>query len=243
MTALLFDHFVVHVDGRPVFDADGPLPSGSFVVLTGVDGSAVTAVLAALATALSAGSAPLPSPAGLQARGSVRLAQDPDGRPVVAAMTRDHGLLGALSATENVTLAALAHVPGRLRDRGARPRSTTACRARSTPSGYPRRCGTTSPSNSPAVSSNGSRSPPRSCRKPSSPSSTTRPVSSTRGRQRSCTRRSWLRRARWHGGPRPVRRRTGAGLGRPAPRGTPRTARPPPHLTAPGAAAYGLPHD
>lgn len=120
MTALLFDHFVVHVDGRPVFDADGPLPSGSFVVLTGVDGSAVTAVLAALATALSAGSAPLPSPAGLQARGSVRLAQDPDGRPVVAAMTRDHGLLGALSATENVTLAALAHVPGRLRDRGAR---------------------------------------------------------------------------------------------------------------------------
>ncbi|OEI70250.1 ATP-binding cassette domain-containing protein [Curtobacterium sp. ER1/6] len=102
MTRLVFDRFSVEVDGRVVLRADGTVPAGSLVTLSGSSGEAVTAVLDAIAHALlDDGTA------------TVRLDGADAGRPTTASMTRDHALLGALTATENVALGLLARRTGR----------------------------------------------------------------------------------------------------------------------------------
>ncbi|WP_144760067.1 ATP-binding cassette domain-containing protein [Curtobacterium sp. 9128] len=136
MTVLQFDRFAVRTGGREVVVLDGPVPAGTVLVLSGSDGAEVSAVLAALARELAAhaGVEPLLEvPADVTTTGSARVVQrtstststgagtgagaDPDtgtGEPgvdrvvPVAAMSRDHGLLGALTATENVALGLLA---------------------------------------------------------------------------------------------------------------------------------------
>ncbi|KQS10654.1 hypothetical protein ASG04_03985 [Curtobacterium sp. Leaf183] len=126
MSALHFDRFVVRTGDREVFLLDGTFPAGTLAVLTGSDGAEVSAVLAAIAAEVAgaAGSEPLlPVPSGTQTEGTVTLDDDaapspaptpPGTVPAVAAMSRDHGLLGALTATENVALGVLAHAgPGR----------------------------------------------------------------------------------------------------------------------------------
>lgn len=120
MSALHFERFVVRTGDRQVFVLDATLPAGTVVVLTGSDGAQVSAVLAAVVGALAVahGSEPLlPVPAGTAVEGMVTLLDHrPDQRPAVAAMSRDHGLLGALTATENVALGVLAHArPSRTR--------------------------------------------------------------------------------------------------------------------------------
>jgi ABC-type lipoprotein export system ATPase subunit len=122
VTDLVFERFVVRIDGREVLAADGRIDGGALVVLTGPDGAEVSAVLSALVAALDPGAPPLDRSAAPDSDGTVRVeapGQDARGRdqgtprPLLATMTRDHDLLGALTARENVALGVLAHADGR----------------------------------------------------------------------------------------------------------------------------------
>lgn len=123
MTAVHFEQFVVRVGERQVLALDRTVPAGSVVVCAGPDGSDVSAVLAAVLDAIAPERHLLALPAGTTTEGTVRVERDDDvagralprtagaGRPLVAAMSRDHGLLGALTASENVALGLMA-TPG-----------------------------------------------------------------------------------------------------------------------------------
>lgn len=116
MTVLHFHRFVVRLDDHEVLAVDGEFAAGSVLVLTGEDGAEVSAALAAVLDAVTSAAGQdrlLDVPAHVAVDGTVRVTDASD--PLAAAMTRDHGLLGALTATENVALGVLAHARERSR--------------------------------------------------------------------------------------------------------------------------------
>lgn len=121
MTALVFERFTVGFGDREVFAVDGRVDAGAVVVVTGDDGAEVSAVLSAVVAALDPDAPPLDRSARARSTGSVRIEDLAAGRPPLALLTRDHDLLGALTATENVGLGLLAHAPSRRRAERGRP--------------------------------------------------------------------------------------------------------------------------
>jgi ABC-type multidrug transport system ATPase subunit len=114
---LVLDAVVVRTGDRVVLEADRTVPAGSVVVVSGRDGSLVTAVLDRLVRDLTGRSPALPDEAAVAGDavlvdGHVRL-DGTTGRSAqdVAVMTRDHALIGGLTAVENVALGLLATGP------------------------------------------------------------------------------------------------------------------------------------
>ncbi|OII37311.1 hypothetical protein BIU98_16065 [Curtobacterium sp. MMLR14_010] len=123
--ALRFDHFTVELDGRDLFAADLRVEPGAIVVVSAPGGDDATVVLDAVVHVLTGDTEPVP----WRTTGTVRLettdaaldtAAAPDDAATtptpppgsVAVMPRDHALIGALTATENIALGLLAQRRG-----------------------------------------------------------------------------------------------------------------------------------
>jgi ABC-type lipoprotein export system ATPase subunit len=115
VSGLRFDDFTVTVDGRLLVAMTVSVPAGSTVLFTGPAGTGTSAVLAAVVGALTGTPAP-----GVRTSGSVTLqiegaedtdtdtARAADPRHRVGLVTREHELLGGLTAAENVLVGVLA---------------------------------------------------------------------------------------------------------------------------------------
>ena len=106
--ALRFDHFTVQLDGRDLFAADLRVDPGAIVVVSAPGGDDATVVLDAVVRVLTGDTEPVP----WDTSGTVRF-ETTGPRPgptsgTVAVMPRDHALIGALTATENIALGLLA---------------------------------------------------------------------------------------------------------------------------------------
>ena len=124
--ALRFDHFTVELDGRDLFAADLRVDPSAIVVVSAPGGDDATVVLDAVVHVLTGDTEPVP----WRTTGTVRLettdaaldtaAAPDDAAPTttapppgsVAVMPRDHALIGALTATENIALGLLAQRRG-----------------------------------------------------------------------------------------------------------------------------------
>jgi ABC-type multidrug transport system ATPase subunit len=125
-SALRFDHFTVELDGRDLFAADLRVDPGAIVVVSAPGGDDATVVLDAVVHVLTGDAEPVP----WRTTGTVRFettdtapdstaaaASTPAPAPApppgsVAVMPRDHALIGALTATENIALGLLAQRRG-----------------------------------------------------------------------------------------------------------------------------------
>jgi ABC-type lipoprotein export system ATPase subunit len=113
VSGLRFQDFTVTVDGRLLVAMTVSVPAGSTVLFTGPAGTGTSAVLAAVVGALTGEAEP-----GVGTSGSVTLDdEDTDGtdtadvadpRHCVGLVTREHELLGGLTAAENVLVGVLA---------------------------------------------------------------------------------------------------------------------------------------
>ncbi|WP_308202165.1 MULTISPECIES: ABC transporter ATP-binding protein [unclassified Curtobacterium] len=110
--ALRFDRFAVQLDGRDLFAADLRVDPGAIVVVSAPGGDDATVVLDAVVHVLTGDTEPVP----WRTSGTVRF-ETTDATPgpttgSVAVMPRDHALIGALTATENIALGLLAQHRG-----------------------------------------------------------------------------------------------------------------------------------
>jgi ABC-type lipoprotein export system ATPase subunit len=105
VSGIRFEDFTVTVDGRPLLALAVSVPAGSTVLLTGPAGTGTSAALAAIVGALTGTTVP-----GVVTTGAVTLDPDDDTVPRhrVGLATREHELLGGLTAAENVLVGILA---------------------------------------------------------------------------------------------------------------------------------------
>jgi ABC-type multidrug transport system ATPase subunit len=116
---LVLDALVLRTDDQVVLEADRVVPVGTVVVVSGRDGSLVTAVLDHIVRELTAGPSAVVDDRAL-IDGHVRLGADGPAAPArsdVAVMTRGHALIGGLTAAENVALGILVTGPSASGDR------------------------------------------------------------------------------------------------------------------------------
>jgi ABC-type multidrug transport system ATPase subunit len=107
-SALRFDHFTVELDGRDLFAADLRVEPGAIVVVSAPGGDDATVVLDAVVHVLTGDTEPVP----WRTTGTVRFETTDTAPGSVAVMPRDHALIGALTATENIALGLLAQRRG-----------------------------------------------------------------------------------------------------------------------------------
>jgi ABC-type lipoprotein export system ATPase subunit len=113
VSGLRFEDFTVAVDGRVLLAMTVSVPAGATVLLTGPAGTGTSAALAAIVGALTGEDVP-----GVVTTGTITLdaesaestapATDTDPRHRVGLVTREHELLGGLTAAENVLVGVLA---------------------------------------------------------------------------------------------------------------------------------------
>ena len=119
MSGLRFEDFTVAVDGRVLLAMTVSVPAGSTVLFTGPAGTGTSAALAAIVGALTGEDVP-----GVVTTGTVALdaestettgstestdpETDTDPRHRVGLVTREHEMLGGLTAAENVLVGVLA---------------------------------------------------------------------------------------------------------------------------------------